>query len=141
MSGITGLWRMDYLEESFAKSGFKAGNAHHLNTLPAFGALQTHILHQSAYNLVYEAVRKKDNSPWFCGDGDAYNLNETFLSACEEKLKQYSNRGSRSYGVRDEYRLDHFNSSEGVLWIPTQVWFNFALAHLKAVEISTMHVY
>ncbi|KAF8147280.1 hypothetical protein BJ912DRAFT_1072203 [Pholiota molesta] len=94
-SGLTGLWRMDYLEESFAKAGFKAGNAHHLNTLPCFGALQaemtversrrTHILHGSAYNLVYGGCRKKDNLPWFCGDGDAYNLNEAFLTACEEK--------------------------------------------------------
>ncbi|KAF8188748.1 hypothetical protein BJ912DRAFT_814135, partial [Pholiota molesta] len=166
-SGLTGLWRMDYLEESFAKAGFKAGNAHHLNTLPCFGALQaemtversrrTHILHRSAYNLVYEAVRKKDNLPWFCGDGDAYNLNEAFLTACEEKHKQYSNRGERSYGVRDEYRvsgmaaieilesaqdvLERFNTSEGVLWIPTEVWFNFSAARLKAIEIATMHLY
>lgn len=122
-AGITGLWRMGFLEESFAKAGFTAGKAHHLNTLATFGALQaemtlersrrTHILHRSAYNLVYEAVRKKDNSPWFCSDGDAYNLNETFVTACEEKSKQYSNRGSRSYGVRDEYRV----SGEAAIWI------------------------
>ncbi|KAF8148096.1 hypothetical protein BJ912DRAFT_938529, partial [Pholiota molesta] len=145
-SGLTGLWRMDYLEESFAKAGFKAGNAHHLNTLPCFGALQaemtversrrTHILHRSAYNLVYEAVRKKDNLPWFCGDGDAYNLNEAFLTACEEKHKQYSNRE-----IHIIFKLERFNTSEGVLWIPTEVWFNFSAARLKAIEIATMHLY
>ncbi|KAF9474942.1 hypothetical protein BDN70DRAFT_814888 [Pholiota conissans] len=166
-SGLTGLWRMNYLDESFGKSGFKAGNPHHLNTLPCFGALQaemtversrrTHVLYRSAYNLVYEAVRKKDNSPWFCGDGDAYNLTETFQSACEEKYHQYKNRGARSYGVRDEYRvsgvaaiqilasakdvLKRFKSSDGVLWIPTHIWFEFSSARLKAIEIATMHLY
>ena len=114
-SGVTGLWRMGYLEESFAKAGYKKGTAHHINTLAGFGALQAemmlersrrvHITFRSAYNVIYEAVRKKDNKPWFCGDGDAYNLTETFLSACEDKSKQYSNRGSRYYGVRDEYRV------------------------------------
>ena len=130
-SGVTGLWRMGYLEESFAKGGYKAGTAHPINTLAGFGALQAemtrersqrvHITHRSAYNVVYEAVRKKDNEPWFCGDADAYNLGETFLSACDEKSKQYSNRGSRSYGVRDEYRvsgqaaIDILGSSEDVV--------------------------
>jgi hypothetical protein len=130
-SGVTGLWRMGYLEESFSKGGYKAGTAHHINTLAGYGALQAemtrersqrvHITHRSAYNVIYEAVRKKDNDPWFCGDGDAYNLTETFLSACEEKYKQYSNRGSRSYGVRDEYRvsgqaaIDILRSSEDVV--------------------------
>lgn len=114
-SGVMGLWRMDYLEESFGRGGFMAGNVHHLNTLGRFGALQaemtlersrrTQVLNRISYNLVYEAVRKKDNDPWFCGDGDAYNLTENFMTACEEKSKQYSNRGSRSYGVRDEYRV------------------------------------
>jgi hypothetical protein len=113
--GVTGLWRMGYLEESFAKAGFRAGTAHPINTLAGFGALQAemtrersqrvHITLRSAYNVIYEAVRKKDNDPWFCGDGDAYNLTETFISACDEKSKQYENRGSRSYGVRDEYRV------------------------------------
>ena len=114
-SGVTGLWRMGYLEESFSKAGFKVGMAHPINTLAGFGALQAemtlersqrvHISLRTAYQVVYEAVRKKDNNPWFCGDADAYNLTETFLSACEEKSKQYSDRGSRSYGVRDEYRV------------------------------------
>jgi hypothetical protein len=130
-SGVTGLWRMGYLEESFSKGGYKAGTAHPINTLAGFGALQAEmtrersqrvqIMLRSSYNLIYEAVRKKDNDPWFCGDADAYNLTETFLSACEEKSKQYSNRGSRSYGVRDEYRvsgqaaIDILGSSEDVV--------------------------
>ena len=120
------------MEESFAKGGgYKTGTAHPINTLAGFGALQAemtrersqrvHITHRSAYNVIYEAVRKKDNEPWFCGDADAYNLGETFLSACDEKFKQYSNRGSRSYGVRDEYRvsgqaaMDILGSSEEVV--------------------------
>jgi hypothetical protein len=114
-SGVTGLWRMGYLEESFSKGGFKVGTAHPTNTLAGFGALQAemtleraqrvHISLRSAYHLVYEAVRKKDNDPWFCGDADAYNLTETFVSACDDKSRQYADRGSRSYGVRDEYRV------------------------------------
>jgi hypothetical protein len=142
-SGVTGLWRMGYLEESFSKGGYKAGTTHHINTLAGFGALQAemtlersrrvHIMHRSAYNLIYEAVRKKDNDPWFCGDADAYNLTKTFLSACEEKSNQYSNRGSRSYGVRDEYRvsgqaaINILGSSEDVVspfMILNDIWMN-----------------
>ncbi|PPQ87286.1 hypothetical protein CVT26_000275 [Gymnopilus dilepis] len=165
-SGVMGLWRMDYLEESFGKGGFMSGTAHHLNTLAKFGALQaemtkersrrTHILNRISYNLVYEAVRKKDNDPWFCGDGDAYNLSETFLTACEEKQKQYANRGSRSYGVRDEYRVSglaaievltksddvfkRFKASGGVIYLPTHLWFEFVSARLSALEIAISYV-
>jgi len=56
-SGVTGLWRMGYLEESFSKGGYKAGTSHHINTLAGFGALQAemtrersqrvHIIHRS----------------------------------------------------------------------------------------------
>ena len=104
------------MEESFAKGGgYKTGTAHPINTLAGFSALQAemtcersqrvHITHHSAYNVIYKMVRKKDNEPWFCGDADAYNLGETFLSACNEKFKQYSNHRSRSYGVKDKYKV------------------------------------
>jgi len=150
-SGVTGLWRMGYLEESFSKGGYKAGTAHHINTLAGFGALQAemtrersqrvHIMLRSAYNLSYEPVRKKDNDPWFCGDADAYNLTETFFSACEEKSKQYSNRGSRSYGVRDEYRVsgqaavDILGSSDDVIeWSVMDSDLSVVRIHISTVE-------
>jgi hypothetical protein len=121
-SGVLGLWKLDYLENSFGKGGYRAGTTHNINTLSRFGAIQaemtlersrrTHVGFRSSYNLLYEAVRKKDNDPWFCGDGDAYNLNEDFIKACDEKKKQYSRRGGRSYGVRDEYRVSGVAAKE-----------------------------
>lgn len=141
-SGITGLWRLDYLEESFGKGGYRSGTSHPLNTLRGYGAIQaemtlersrrTHVGFRSSYNTVYEVTRKKDNDPWFCGDGDAYHLNETFMKACEEKKKQYEGRGSRSYGVRDEYRVsgvaavEILNNSDKVV----STCFRFSLVYL-----------
>jgi hypothetical protein len=113
---VVGLWRLDALDASFGAGGFNKGNMHHTNTLGRYGALQaemasermrrTHILYRSAYPLQYEATRKKDNQPYFCEDGDAYQLNERWIGACNDREKVYQGQvQQRSYGVRDEYRV------------------------------------
>jgi hypothetical protein len=113
---VVGLWRLDALEASFGAGGFNQGNTHHTNTLGRYGALQadmsaermrrTHILFRSAYPLQYEATRKKDNQPYFSEDGDAYQLNERWIGACDDREKIYKGKAQeRSYGVRDEYRV------------------------------------
>jgi hypothetical protein len=113
-SGVTGIWRLDYLEESFGKGGFKAGTVHHINTLDRYGAIQAemgaersrraHVTYRCSYNVQYEAVRKRDNNPWFCEDSDAYKLSQTFLAACKGRKDQYEGRDNRTYSPRDEHR-------------------------------------
>lgn len=121
--GVVGLWRLDALEESFSAGGYLSGKVHHVNTLSRYGGIQaemslersrrTHVAFRSSYNLQYEAVRKKDNDPFLCGDGDAYEYNLAFQTACKERVKQYGDRGDRNYGVRDEYRV----SGKAAVWL------------------------
>jgi hypothetical protein len=116
---VVGLWRLDCLEASFGAGGFRKGQIHTVNTLARYGAIQaemqsermrrTHIIHRSAYPLVYEPTRRKDNQPFFANDGDAYELNERWTDACEVREKIYQGPvQQRSYGVRDEYRVGGF---------------------------------
>jgi len=39
------------------------------------------------------------------------------------------------------FQLDRFKRSNGVLWIPTYLWFEFTSARLKAFELATTHLY
>jgi hypothetical protein len=113
---VIGLWRLDALDASFGAGGFNQGIMHHTNTLGRYGAIQaemsaermrrTHILYRSAYSLHYETTRKKDNQPFFAEDGDAYELNENWIRACEDRENIYKGKAQeRCYGVRDEYRV------------------------------------
>lgn len=112
---VVGLWRLDMLEESYAAAGFNKGTMHHHCMLYNYGAmqaempqdraLQTHIAFRNTYNLYYEAVRPSNNIPAFLKDSDAYALKESYGKECYSLVKIFRKVKSKTYGVRDEYRV------------------------------------
>ncbi len=112
---LVGLWRLDCLEASFGAGGYKVGNLHNLNTLSMFGSQQaesperryrrTHVIFRSAYNLSYEAVRLYNNSRTLFAEKKVYARNADFLEEMGGVLKIFKQSASRSYGVRDEFRI------------------------------------
>jgi hypothetical protein len=112
---IIGLWRLDSLEESYAAAGFNKGVVHHQSTLRNYGALQaempqdralhTHVAFRNTYNLYYEAVRPSNNVPTLFSDHHAYELSEEYYKECSGIVKIFRKVKSKTYGVRDEYRV------------------------------------
>jgi len=113
---LVGLWRLDCLEASFGAAGFLSGDIHTLNTLALYGGLQaespqlrcqnSQVVFRSAYNLVYEAIRKRDNSRNLFNERDVYCRNKTFHQELDDVRNVYQNKANRtSYGVRDEFRI------------------------------------
>ncbi|KAI9449509.1 hypothetical protein HD554DRAFT_2181041 [Boletus coccyginus] len=112
---VVGLWRLDALEESYAAAGFNRGTIHHHCMLYNYGALQaemhqdralqTHVAFRNTYNLYYEAVRTNNNIPSFAKDSDAYNLNTNYHKECSSIIKIFRKVRTKTYGVRDEYRV------------------------------------
>ncbi|KAL4065732.1 hypothetical protein V8B97DRAFT_2025634 [Scleroderma yunnanense] len=134
---MVGLWRLDALEASFGAGGFLQGNIHHTCTLGRYGGIQAemsqergrqvHVAFRSAYNLAYEVIRPNDNLPTFVMDKDAYALNRDFMQECTQAINMYSGEAKqRSYGVRDEYRMElssrvqKFLLSDPILWIQSK---------------------
>ncbi|KAN0101312.1 hypothetical protein V8E55_001296 [Tylopilus felleus] len=165
---LVGLWRLDALEASFGAGGFLRGNIHHTCTLGRYGGIQaemsqerarqTHVAFRSAYNLSYEVVRPNDNMPTFVMDKDAYALNNGFMEECTQAIRMYSGEAKkRSYGVRDEYRMggmamEHvmaelsdkmkaFIDSDPILWIPSEVWFEFLSQRVRALQLAQIDLY
>ncbi|KAL4064649.1 hypothetical protein J3A83DRAFT_4376894 [Scleroderma citrinum] len=160
---MVGLWRLDALEASFGAGGFLQGNIHHTCTLGRYGGIQAemsqergrqvHVAFRSAYNLAYEVIRPNDNLPTFVMDKDAYALNRDFMQECTQAINMYSGEAKqRSYVVRDEYRISgmaaeqvmselssrvqKFLLSDPILWIRSEVWFEFLAQHIKALQIA-----
>lgn len=112
---IIGLWRLDALEESYAAGGFNRGVVHHHSTLYNYGALQaempqdralyTHVAFRNTYNLYYEAIRPSNNRPTFLSDHHAYKLGDEYYKECAGIVKIFRKVKSKTYGVRDEYRV------------------------------------
>jgi hypothetical protein len=113
---LVGLWRLDCLEASFGAAGFLSGDIHTLNTLALYGGLQaespqlrclnSQVVFRSAYNLAYEAIRKRDNSRKMFNEKDVYCRNKTFHQELADVRNVYQNKAnSTSYGVRDEFRI------------------------------------
>lgn len=113
---LVGLWRLDCLEASFGAGGYNFGNIHTLNTMSMFGGLQaemassrrrrTHISFCSAYNLVYEAVRKQDNSRSLFEEKKVFGRYPEFHSDMASVQRIFQEIGPRrSYGVRLEFRV------------------------------------
>lgn len=82
---VSGIWRLDALEESDGAAGFnREPFIHHQRMLSRYSAmqteinqeraLQTHVSFRSTYNLYYEAVHTTNNVATFAKDSDAYNL-------------------------------------------------------------------
>lgn len=113
---LVGLWRLDSLDASFGAGGYNSGNIHMLNTLSMFGGLQaesppsrrrrTHISFCSAYNLVYEAVRKHDNSRTLFEEKKVFGRYPEFHSEMASVQRIFSEIGPKCpYGVRLEFRV------------------------------------
>jgi hypothetical protein len=112
---LTGLWRLDALEESYGAAGFNRGTIYHQCMLSRYGALQaemnqecalqTHIAFRSTYNLYYEVVRTSNHKAMFAKDSDAYNLTPKYYSECSKAVKVFKEGCRKTYGVRDEYRV------------------------------------
>lgn len=112
---VVGLWRLNHLEESYAAAGFNVGTMHHHCTLHNYGALQaempqdralhTHVAFRNTYNLYYEAVRPSRKTKEVFQDSDAYGLTETYYNECSSMVKIFQKVKTKTYGVRDEYRV------------------------------------
>ncbi|RPD56761.1 hypothetical protein L227DRAFT_587985 [Lentinus tigrinus ALCF2SS1-6] len=164
---LTGLWRLEVLEQSFAAGGFNRGQQHNIGTLSRYGALQapmarersylTHITFRSAYNLQYEMTRPSDNRPFFAEDGNAYDVNETYMNECQCRISLFRGKSvNTTYGVRDEYRVGgqavmdiftkaaqmtrDFLDSNPVLWIPTKLWFDFCAWRVEELQSLQIHL-
>ncbi|KAF8324807.1 hypothetical protein F5887DRAFT_902070 [Amanita rubescens] len=156
-----GLWRLDQLETFYGACGYLRGNIHHLNTMSLYGGLQaemprsrserTHILYRQSYNLAYEALRKADNTRELFKLQDVYQLNRRFRNEYKTVMEIYSIHAKKqSFGVRDEYRvggaamkdfMEHVDDmvhammkSTPVLWLPSNIWFEFLAQRLKALK-------
>ncbi|KAA1480062.1 hypothetical protein DENSPDRAFT_756950, partial [Dentipellis sp. KUC8613] len=164
---LVGLWRLDAVDASFGIADFNKGKVHHANTLNGYGSLsapmskersrRTHILHRMSYNLCYEAIRPKDNQPYLCSDGDAYNLNDNWRESFSKRIKTYSMSESKSFGVRDEYRIggmavekvmsslkeraEVFLESRPILWMSAKVWFQFLSRRLQEIQAAQITLY
>ncbi|KAA1480145.1 hypothetical protein DENSPDRAFT_855718, partial [Dentipellis sp. KUC8613] len=148
-------------------SGFTKGRVHHANTLNGYGSLsapmssersrRTHVLHRMSYNLCYEAIRPKDNQPYLCSDGDAYTLNDTWREGILKRTQVYAKCETKSYGVRDEYRIggmavetvmstlqeqaESFVQTNPILWIRSEVWFRFLSRRLEEIQAAQITLY
>lgn len=111
---LVGLYRLDSLEASYGASGFNRGNLHTINTLGMFGGLQaetsrnshqrTHILFRSSYPL-YEATRQKDNKRNLFQENNVYARTPGFYKEIKSVQDIFDKAGTKSYGVRDEFRV------------------------------------
>ncbi|KIJ57760.1 hypothetical protein HYDPIDRAFT_34815 [Hydnomerulius pinastri MD-312] len=157
---VTGLWRLDTLEESYGAAGFNRGTIHHQCMLSRYGALQaemnqeralqTHIAFRSTYNLYYEAVRTANNIAIFAKDNEAYNITPAYMAECKKAIKVFHEAKRKTYGVRDEYRVSgqaaqvllnniipqakRYMRSRPVLWIPSDTWFDFLARRVEEVQ-------
>ena len=112
---VTGLWRLDALEDSYGEAGFNWETIHHQCMLSRYGALQaemneecvlqTHFAFWSTYNLYYEAVYTSNNVPIFAKESNAYHLTPKYYAKCSKMVKVFGAAKSKIYGVQDEYRV------------------------------------
>ncbi|KAI0737445.1 hypothetical protein C8Q80DRAFT_1276446 [Daedaleopsis nitida] len=146
---VVGLWRLDVLDSSFGAAEFTRGKQHNIALLNRYGAIQahmalkrsrvTHAVSRSAYNLTYEVIRP----PTIV----LQSLKKTFSGP--EK--------NSTYGVRDEYRVGGqtmqmifdnasslaktFLKSEPILWIPTNIWFEFCAMRIDELQRLQITLY
>ncbi|KAF8548951.1 hypothetical protein OG21DRAFT_1488945 [Imleria badia] len=73
--------------------------------MPQDRALHTHIAFRNTYNHYYEAVRPSNNIPTLFSDHHAYELSEEYYKECSGIVKIFHKVKSKTYGVRDEYRV------------------------------------
>jgi len=113
---LVGMWDLESLEASYGAGGYTNGTMHHLNTLSRYGGLQatlqkerqrrTHILYRQDYNLVYELIRKRDNSREMFTPRILYDGSNDFETQYTNTIRLLQDEGKRkSYGVRNEVRV------------------------------------
>ncbi|KIM49948.1 hypothetical protein M413DRAFT_6757 [Hebeloma cylindrosporum] len=133
---VVGLWRLDCVEASYGAAGFLTGNLHTVNSLALYGGLQaespekhcerTGVVFRQTYNLPWEATHKIDNSRDIFNEKDVYQQNKIFdqeMKSVRQVFQSHAN--TMSYGVRDEFRVEDFMDSEPILWLPSEIWFEF----------------
>lgn len=116
-ANVVGLLRLPKLEASSAQSRFLAGECHPMTNLDQYGALQcetsahvaesSHVASRLAYPLVYEAVRKGDNSRTAFQPMDVYQRNDQYKESIEAIARILTSKNviNTGYGVRLEYRM------------------------------------
>lgn len=111
---LVGLWRLPSLRESFNAIGSKMGVAHHLSTLAFYGGIkaemqlkqkkETHLISRISYCLAFELVRNPGCAQYICGEKEAVQRSERFLTACRNWMDLFQSGTTRPFGVRDEIR-------------------------------------
>lgn len=112
---VTGLWRLAPLIASYAVAGYKKPNVHHAGMFGQYGGMSAeitaergrrqHVTFRQSYNLAYEAVRTKDNQGKMCRDAEAYEYTARFREAVDKKIATHEEATTKSWGVREEYRM------------------------------------
>lgn len=147
---LVGLWRLDCLEASFGAGGYKVGELHNLNTLSMFGGSQaemlesrhrrTHVLFRSSYNLSYEAVRRKNNRRKLFEEKNVFARDNVFLKEMGGVLNIFEESNSRSYGVRDEFRIGGAALEAFIDGVDEMVGFIFILPYETNTEIFSAKI-
>ena len=155
---VTGLWRLNVLEDSYGVAGFNRETVHHQCMLSRYGvlqvemneehALQTHIAFWSTYNLCYKAICTSNNVPIFAKESDAYYLTPKYYAECSKMVKVFGAAKSKTYGVRDEYRVSGqaaqvllreivpmvcISLALSILWLSSDVWFTFLARRVEEI--------
>lgn len=112
---VTGLWRLEQVQESFHQAGMLTGNTHPFNTFSRYGSQASmmasdrsrnvHLLYRQAYNGVFEKVRNNRNRGYdLCKETNAFYADPDFLKACSDLRYKYQMGANTGYNVRDEVR-------------------------------------
>ncbi|KDQ08512.1 hypothetical protein BOTBODRAFT_179860, partial [Botryobasidium botryosum FD-172 SS1] len=164
---LVGLWRQEWLEASYGAADFTMGKAHSANTLSRYGAMQAemglersrrvHIVFRNTYLLQYEARRTADNVPVSATDKAAFEMTEAYHKDCARRKEAYTEASKLPFGARDEWRVgpemysaaikdcNHLAracfESNGILFIPLELWFGFLMRRAAALEFAQSRTY
>ncbi|KDQ08086.1 hypothetical protein BOTBODRAFT_180115, partial [Botryobasidium botryosum FD-172 SS1] len=143
------------------------GKAHSANTLSRYGAMQAemglersrrvHIVFRNTYLLQYEARRTADNVPVLATDKAAFEMTEAYHKDCVRRKEAYTEASKLPFGARDEWRVgpETYSAaikdcnrlaracfeSNGILFIPSELWFGFLMRRAAALEFAQSRTY
>lgn len=111
----TGQWKLEHVNASYDKAGFKAGKLHHLCSLADYGSRQSEIglergrrvqiISRQTYHPIYEMVKRPGREPYTPTDVQAYQGKKDFRNDCISLVAQLQRGKDRSWGLRDESRV------------------------------------
>jgi hypothetical protein len=113
---VSGLWKLDHVNASYDKAGFKSGKKiHHLCSLADYGSRQSEmgaergrrvqIISRQTYHPIYELVKRPGKEPYTPTDAQAYSGAQDFQDDCINLVKQLQRGKDKHWGLRDETRL------------------------------------